>query len=335
MAAAAGAPGGGVTAVLGTMTFGWKQASAEVDDAAAKAQIEFFVSKGYCEVDTARMYAGGETENILGRVLKDDSLCSRVKVATKAKPYPTGTSGSGGLVPAELRAQVQQSLAALQMPSVDLLYLHAPDVATPIEDTLAAVAELHAEGKFRRLGLSNYQSWEVAHIYHLCKSRGWVTPSVYQGMYNACTREVERELFPCLRALGMQFLAYNPLAAGVLTGKYKHAAPPTEGRFKDNKTYMDRYWKPAYMSLEAVQGACEEVGLSMTAAALRWLKHHSGLAPGDGIILGASKIEHLNENIEALEGGPLPGAIVAAFDKAWEACRPECPSYERGHSKYN
>ena len=106
-----------------------------------------------------------------------------------------------------------------------------------IEDTLAEVHELHKEGKFKSLGLSNFQAWEVAHIYHTCKANGYVTPTVYQGMYNAITRDVEKELLPCLRKLGISFYAYNPLAGGVLTGKHS-GGEPEAGRFKDNAMYI-------------------------------------------------------------------------------------------------
>jgi aryl-alcohol dehydrogenase-like predicted oxidoreductase len=93
--------------------------------------------------------------------------------------------------------QVRASLSALRMPRVSLLYLHAPDPATPINETLDAVAELYAAGAFERLGVSNYQAWEAAHIHGLCVRRGDVPPpTVYQGMYNGLTRDVERELFP-------------------------------------------------------------------------------------------------------------------------------------------
>lgn len=106
-----------------------------------------------------------------------------------------------------------------------------------IEDTLAEVNELYKEGKFKSLGLSNFQAWEVAHIYHTCKANGYVTPTVYQGMYNAITRDVEKELLPCLRKLGISFYAYNPLAGGILTGKH-HGGEPDAGRFKDNAMYI-------------------------------------------------------------------------------------------------
>ena len=136
--------------------------------------------------------------------------------------------------PKLLRLQLETSLKRLQLDKVKLFYLHAPDTATPLVDTLTGVKKLHEEGKFEELGLSNYPAWEVAHVYHLCDKMGMVKPTVYQGMYNGITRQVEMELFPCLRRLGMRFLAYNPLAGGLLTGKHRFDADPDQGRFKGN-----------------------------------------------------------------------------------------------------
>ena len=104
-----------------------------------------------------------------------------------------------------------ETLRDLRCESLDIYYLHAPCAKTPIGETLSKVDELHRRGCFRELGLSNYQAWEVAHIHAICREKGMVVPTVYQGMYNAITREVERELFPCLKALNMRFNAYNPL----------------------------------------------------------------------------------------------------------------------------
>ncbi|XP_026581220.1 aflatoxin B1 aldehyde reductase member 2-like [Pseudonaja textilis] len=167
---------------------------------------------------------------------------SKVKIATKANPWDGKT-----LKAQSVRSQLEESLQRLRLPSVDLFYLHAPDHETPVEETLRACNELHKEGKFKALGLSNYASWEVAEICTLCKAHQWLLPTVYQGMYNATTRQVEKELFPCLRHFGMSFYAYNPLAGGLLTGKYKYedkdlSQPPT-GRFFGNdwaRVYRDR-----------------------------------------------------------------------------------------------
>ncbi|XP_031232899.1 aflatoxin B1 aldehyde reductase member 2-like [Mastomys coucha] len=112
----------------------------------------------------------------------------------------------------------------MRCPWVDLFYLHIPDHSTPVEETLQACHQLHQEGKFVELGLSNYASWEVAEICTLCKKNGWILPTVYQrrgkqipayalmGMYNDTTWQVEKELLPCLRHFGLRFYAYNPLA---------------------------------------------------------------------------------------------------------------------------
>src|SRR5690606_26118365 len=102
----------------------------------------------------------------------------------------------------------------------DIFYLHFPDHKTPLEETLKACQKLYEEGKFKELGLSNYSSWQVSEIYNMCKNNGWVLPTVYQGMYNVITRDVEKELFPCIRYYNMRFYSYNPLAGGLLTERY-------------------------------------------------------------------------------------------------------------------
>ena len=91
-------------------------------------------------------------------------------------------------------------------------YLHGPDRSTPFEVTLKAVDELHKEGKFKRFGISNFMSWEVAEIVTICRQHGYIQPTVYQGYYNAIQRKVEPELFPCLRKFGISFYAFSPRA---------------------------------------------------------------------------------------------------------------------------
>jgi aflatoxin B1 aldehyde reductase len=316
------------TIVLGTMTFGWTQSSHPVDDDAAAAQLDYFTSQGFNEIDTARMYAAGETENMLGRVLPGRDGVT--VTATKANPFPPNS-----LKPDSLREQLETSLAAMNKDCVEIFYLHAPDPDTAIEETLAETQKLYEEGKFKQLGLSNYPSWEVVNIYHICLSKGYVLPTIYQGMYNALTREVEEELFPALKTLGIRFLAYNPLAAGVLTGKHNSIKQAPSGRFADNKMYLDRFWKETYLQLDSCVQACADADITMTDAAFRWLKYHSQLDPakGDGIIIGASSMGHLTENVEyCLKRDPLPDAVVDALDAAWDNCRPDCPPYQRGYS---
>ena len=316
-----------VKTVLGTMTFGPRMDAAT----AARAVADFVAAgAGAGELDTAFMYGGGETETILGGVLAERGW-DGITLATKA--HPNAAQGAPSLRPEEVERQLDGSLQRLRSDAVDLFYLHSPDNDTPLEHTLEACARLHDAGKFRRLGMSNYAAWQVADAYHICRHRGWPLPEVYQGMYNAVTRDVEPELLPCLRHLGMSFYAYNPLAGGLLTGRYVGAeALPASGRFHDMANYRPRYWQRSYLgAMAGVREACEAAGTSMTGAALAWMNHHSGLdaGAGDAVILGASTLEQLAANLDACRAAPLDDALVAAFDTAWETCRPDCPRYLR------
>ena len=165
--------------ILGTMNFG-----EQVDEVAADRMLAMFLDRGYKEMDTAYKYVDGSSEEMLGRLLTPERR-GKVYLATKASPL-----SGGGLGSENITQQVNTSLRRLRTDHVDLLYLHAPDLKTNIEVTLEACEKLFKEGKFRELGLSNYASWQVADIWHLCKRNGWIIPSVYQGRYNAVTRDV-------------------------------------------------------------------------------------------------------------------------------------------------
>ncbi|XP_023365485.1 aflatoxin B1 aldehyde reductase member 2 isoform X2 [Otolemur garnettii] len=295
--AASGTPARPAT-VLGTMEMGRR-----MDAPSSAVTVRAFLERGHTELDTAFMYSDGQSESILGGMgLGLGGSDCRVKIATKANPWD-----GNSLKPDSLRSQLETSLKRLQCPRVDLFYLHAPDHGTPIEETLRACHQLHQE-----------------------------------GMYNATTRQVETELFPCLRHFGLRFYAYNPLAGGLLTGKYKYEDKDGKqpvGRFFGNnwaETYRNRFWKEHHFqaialvekALKTTYGASAP---SMTSAALRWMYHHSQLqgAHGDGVILGMSSLEQLEQNLAATEEGPLEPAVVDAFDQAWHLVAHECPNYFR------
>ncbi|XP_041062272.1 aflatoxin B1 aldehyde reductase member 3 isoform X1 [Carcharodon carcharias] len=314
--------------VLGTMEFGRR-----VDAKQSAAMVCAFMERGHNELDGAIMYADGRSEQIMGSM----GLGQKVKIATKVNPWDGKT-----LKAESVRCQLNTSLEHLQRESVEILYLHAPDHETPIEETLAACQELHQQGKFKEFGLSNYASWEVAEVYSICKYNNWVLPTIYQGMYNATTRQVETELLPCLRHFGIRFYAYNPLAGGLLTGKYqfedKNEKQPT-GRFFGNswaEAYRNRYWKEHHFrALDLVKKSIDATYSSEkpspTAAALRWMYHHSKLRGdlGDGVIIGMSMMEQLYLNLAASEEGPLVPAVVEAFNEAWNLVAHDCPNYFR------
>ncbi|KAF8983508.1 hypothetical protein BGZ46_010104 [Entomortierella lignicola] len=287
-----------------------------------KPFLTSFHAHGHNELDTARLYCNGDTEVALGSLPMES-----FKVATKVWPSVPNAHGYD-----HLSKTFRESLKALKAQKVDIFYLHAPDYSTPFEETVKAVNELYREGLFERFGLSNYASWQVTLIHQLCKQNGYVLPTVYQGMYNAITRDVVRELLPCLKALNIAFYAYNPIAGGLLSGKYKFDQEVESGRFDVNtgfgKIYRQRYWNTLFFdSVKAIEKVSEKHNLTLIETALRWMVHHSSLGSKDAIIIGASSTSHLDSNLKDVEKGPLPQEVVESLDEAWEHVKVACPSY--------
>jgi aflatoxin B1 aldehyde reductase len=314
--------GNEVKLVLGTMTFG-PQVNLEV----AESMVEKFLDNGYCEIDTAYVYNEGSSERILGESLKHIKN-NNYKIATKVNPRISGKLDSESI-----NAQFTESLRRLSLDSVETLYLHFPDPSTPLEVTLGTIAKLHEEGKFREFGLSNFPAWMVVDIWHICKENGWPLPVVYQGVYNGLSRKAEEELLPALKRLGIRFYAYNPLAGGILAGKYhSYNEEPTPGRFTHRPNYKDRYWKETFFNeISKITELCEQENIKIIEAAYRWLAYHSQLdgEKGDGILIGASRLEQLDENLSIFSKGILPENIVRAFDQAWKETESDSPEYFR------
>ena len=320
-----------IEVILGTMTMGWEQASSTVDDAVAKQFIEVFHAAGGRSCDTARIYSGGACEPMLGRALAAAAVSPALAIATKAHPSQPGGLGAVGL-----RAQLDASLDALGVDSVDLFYLHQPDAANALAETLATMAALLSEGKARAYGLSNFSVLETKRVFALCAENAWPTPSTFQGLLNPLNRLVEAELLPLLRAHGVRFFGYNPLCAGLLSGKhYQAQAAVPKGRFLDNPNYLPRYYSEGYLgAMELLRSACDAEGVTMIDAAFRWLIHHSPLISGDGILLGASSLAHLEQNLAACAAAtPLPDTIVAALDEGWASVRDGAFPFWRGYSQ--
>ena len=181
------------------------------------------------------------------------------------------------------------------------------------------------------MGLSNFPAWMVADVWHICHRNSWVLPTVFEGIYNPLTKKAETELNACLNHFGMRFYAYNPMAGGLLTGRYgRYEDAPTDGRFTHRPNYQRRYWKKSYFdAVEIIKSSCEKEGITIIEATYRWLVYHSMLNAerGDAIIIGASKLNHLKQNLETVKAGSLPDSIVDAFEKAWWCCKADSPEY--------
>ncbi|KAK0755072.1 NADP-dependent oxidoreductase domain-containing protein [Schizothecium vesticola] len=325
--------------ILGLMTFGPEEAAGarvtSLDN--FKKTLDVFQSRGYHEVDTARVYVGGAQEAWTRDAgWKDRGLTLATKVV-----YPNEPNQNE---PDKVLASVDKSLSELGTDCVDILYLHAADRSIPFAPTLAAINDLHKRGKFVRFGLSNLTAFEVAEVVLTCHHHGWVRPTVYQAMYNALTRNIEPELLPALRRYGLDAVVYNPLAGGLLSGKIRSRdMVPAEGRFSDTarsgRMYRERYYKEGmFRALEVVERAVGEAGLGMAEVALRWVVHHSGLrvkGGNDGVIIGVSSVEQLEQNLDHLEKGPLPEEVVRALDEAWLIAKPESVDYWHKELKYD
>ena len=308
--------------ILGTMTF-----SDQVDQDTAQKMLNLFADSGNTELDTAYQYCEGRTEELLGTILPPEKR-NNIFTASKVNPW-----NDHGLQPDQVEKQMSEILRRLGTDYVDLLYLHSPDLDTPVEQTLERCFNMYQQGKFKTFGLSNYASWQVAEVVEICRNNGWMQPTVYQGMYNSLTRDVERELFPCLRNYGISFYAYNPLAGGLLTGKHQSVDTlPDSGRFVSKHNYQPRYWKKDYFNvLQKLYSACREQELKPVEVAMSWLVNHSKLEAekGDGIILGVSKIEHFTENMSACTQASLDQSIVDILDEGWKIIKPDCFRYFR------
>lgn len=308
-----------VNLILGTMTFGESVFMPDVGEF-----INAFLDAGYDELDTAYVYNEGNCEKFLGEVLP--GLNRPFKIATKVNPRI-----SGKLDAEAAYKQVNESLERMRLESVDTVFLHFPDPATPVEGVLGAMADLHDQGKYKELGLSNFPAWMVTDVWHICDKHGWVKPTVFEGVYNPLTRRAEAELNDCLNNFGMRFYAYNPMCGGLLTGRYgKFEDTPTDGRFTHRPNYQGRYWKKSFFDgVEVIKAAAEKHGISSIEATYRWLAYHSMLNAerGDAILIGASKLNHLLSNMETVKAGSLPEDIVAAFDEAWKITKGDSPEY--------
>ena len=307
--------------VLGTMTFG-----KQVDEPTAVSMVDLCLDRGVNFIDTANAYNAGASEEMLGRVLRGrrDRVVLATKVGIKVGDGPEQV----GLSRQTIHAQVEHSLRRLQTDFVDVYYLHQPDPLTPLEESLTALAELVRQGKVRQVGASNYAAWQVARMRAIAESAGLQPISVVQPMYNLLARRIEPELLPACREFKLRTVAYNPLAGGLLTGKHAAQQPPASGtRFDGNAAYQERYWNAEnFAAVERLAAAAQAEHRSLVSLALCWLLHHTAV---DGVILGASSLAQLTDNLAAAEQGPCSPQTLAICESAWRAVQGVAPLYHR------
>jgi aryl-alcohol dehydrogenase-like predicted oxidoreductase len=305
-------PGAPPALALGAMNFGKRTPPAESERIVRRA-----LEHGIGVFDTANAYNGGESERILGRALGRDR--SRVTVATKVGLDRVGPGGKPeGLSSAAMSRAIDASLQRLGTDAVDLYYLHVPDHATPIEETVEAMASIVRSGKARAWGVSNYASWQILEMNGLAAGRGLATPAVSQVLYNALNRQLEVEYFAFARRFALHTTVYNPLAGGLLTGKHRLGESPEKGsRFDDNAMYTRRYWTRAMFERTGeLNAVAQHAGMSLVELAYAWV---AARADVDSILVGPATVEHLDAAVAAVSR-PLSLDVLARIDdlhRAW------------------
>ncbi|MDE0260778.1 MAG: aldo/keto reductase [Bryobacterales bacterium] len=307
---------------LGTMTFG-----SQVTEAEAARMVDFALERGVNFIDTANVYNAGLSEEITGRILR--ARRSQVVLATKVRGnMGAGQDAYGGLSREAIFRAVDDSLKRLGTDYIDIYYLHQPDHSVDIYETIRAMNELVASGKIRWIATSNYAAWQMAEMAEISENLEFQAPKVAQPMYNALARGIEQEYLACTQRYNVTNVCYNPLAGGLLSGKHSlERGPLPGGRFDGNQRYLKRFWHQEYFqAVEALRRVADGLGIALAAMALRWLCHREG---ADCVILGASKFAHLEQNMEALQAGPLPDDALRECDEVWGALRGPTPQYNR------
>lgn len=271
--------------VLGCMNFGRRTPRAEalrIVDRAAGAGVRL--------LDTANAYGDGESERIVGEAVRGRELLVATKVG-----FGRIDGRLEGLAPSRVLAACDESLARLGIDRIDLYYLHVPDYAVPMDETVGAVAELLRTGRIARWGVSNFASWQVLELRRLAAAAGIPGPVVAQQLYNPLIRQLDVEWFKYTRYAPIHTTVYNPLAGGLLSGKHRFEAIPAGSRFDGNALYQRRYWQRAqFAAIEQLESIAADAGVSLVGLAYGFVLGHPGV---DSVLVGPGTVAHLEDAI--------------------------------------
>jgi aryl-alcohol dehydrogenase-like predicted oxidoreductase len=277
---------------FGTMSFGSEadeQTSADMFHRVRDAGINFF--------DTADVYGGGRSEEILGSLVA--GIRDEVVIASKVF-YPTGTDvNAQGLSRRHIVAAVEASLRRLGTDRLDFYFVHSFDPLTPIEQTLRALDDLVKQGKILYPAVSNWAAWQIATAQGISAREGLARFELIEPMYNLVRRQAEVEILPLAEAEKMGVITYSPLGGGLLTGKYGAERRPDGGRLVENARYADRYGLESDLqTADAFTALAAELDLAPATLAVAWTMAHPAVtAP----IIGARNLTQLEGSLAALE----------------------------------
>jgi aryl-alcohol dehydrogenase-like predicted oxidoreductase len=304
---------------LGTMMFGDRTDAAEaarIVGSARDAGINF--------IDTADVYAKGESERITGKLIAADRdhwvLATKVANPMGDDPNRRGTGRKW-----VLRA-IDESLERLGTDYVDIYYLHRDVIDTPLEETLGAMAEVVGSGKARYIGVSNFRGWRIAEVMHTCHMLGIEKPVACQPYYNAMNRQPENDILPACAYHGIGVVPYSPLARGVLAGKYKPGeAPPADTRAgrKDKRILETEFREESLAIAQTLKAHAEKKGLTAGDFAVNWVLANPIVA---SVIAGPRTLEQWNAYLSAL-GKTFDAEDEALVDSLVSPGHPSTPGY--------
>ncbi len=278
---------------FGTMTFGGE--GCDFDTAGAiynrcrDIGINFF--------DCANVYVGGESERILGRLIKDerDTLVITTKLGMGAGIDATGP----GYSRTHIMHHVEQSLRRLGTDHIDIYFLHRFHEQPPLDDVMRALDDLVRQGKVRYPAASNFAAWQIAKANGIAHANGWSPFRCIQPMYNLLKRQAEVELLPMSESEGVGVISYSPLAGGILSGKYGKKNLEVDGRLKESEAYRKRYANHSNFDVaKSLAKIAEQYGCHVVSLAVAWVAAHPGItAP----IIGARNLDQLEPALKSLD----------------------------------
>ncbi|MGG1878378.1 aldo/keto reductase [Paenibacillus cisolokensis] len=277
---------------LGTNAFGKR-----ADEAASIRIIHHAIHHGINFIDTANIYAGTESERIIGLALKGKR--HEVVLATKAGLVRGEGPNARGSSRYHLQKELEDSLRRLNTDYVDLYQIHTFDPHTPLEETLRTLDDMVSAGKVRYIGASNYAAWEIMKALGISEQRGYVRYVSTQTSYSLADRTPEVELVPLCLDQGVGIIPYFPLAGGILTGKYNQGSLVPAGSRADTDPNFQRFLEERNVKLgEQVSQLAAEHGYSPSALSLAWLMKQPAVST---VIVGATKTEQLDDNLQSLD----------------------------------
>jgi aryl-alcohol dehydrogenase-like predicted oxidoreductase len=286
---------------LGMMTYGSKQWREWVlEEPEARPFVERALEAGINFFDTADMYSVGASEEVLGNLLQKLGVKREtVVIATKVFNPMSEDVNDRGLSRKHIMDSIDKSLKRLKMDYVDLYQIHRWDYETPIEETMEALHDVVKAGKARYIGASSMFAWQFAKAQYTADLHGWTRFVSMQNHYNLIYREEEREMIPCCLDQGVALIPWSPMARGFFAGNRKRGGGGETVRANSDQYADNMYFRDEDFSVaERVQEIAKQRGLSSSQIALAWVLNKPYVtAP----IIGASKMDHLEQAIAALD----------------------------------